>query len=84
VSFINNLKNAIGRKATPDPFVSDLTSALSKDRVRFDATQRFLHSHDASVFDEGNAGPVCFPTSTQEVQEIMKIAKTHGRSIVAR
>ena len=84
MSFINNLKNAIGRKATPDPFVSDLTSALSKDRVRFDATQRFLHSHDASVFDEGNAGPVCFPTSTQEVQEIMKIAKTHGRSIVAR
>ena len=84
MSFADKLKKVIGRTISADPFVADLVSALSKDRVHFDATQRFLHSHDASVFDEGNAGPVCFPVSTQEVQAIMRIAKHHGRSVVAR
>ena len=84
VSFVDKFKKVLGRTTSTDPFVADLVSALSKERVRFDATQRFLHSHDASVFDEGNAGPVCFPVSTQEVQAIMRIAMRHDRSVVAR
>ncbi|MDG2300184.1 MAG: FAD-linked oxidase C-terminal domain-containing protein [Acidimicrobiales bacterium] len=84
MSFLDRFKKAIGRTTSQDPFVADLIEALSAERVHFDATQRFLHSHDASVFDEGNAGPVCFPITTQEVQEIMQIAQQYSRPVVAR
>jgi glycolate dehydrogenase FAD-linked subunit len=41
-------------------------------------------ARDASVFDGGVAGPTCFPTSTAEVQAIMRIAAAHGSAIVPR
>ncbi len=67
-----------------DPVVRDLVAALSSDRVRIDGAERALLSHDASVFDGGVAGPVCFPTTTAEVQAVMEVALRHGRSIVPR
>jgi len=36
------------------------------------------------VFDGGNAGPVCFPETTEEVQAIMRIAEQHGSAVVPR
>ena len=70
--------------AGDDPFVADLQTALSPDRVRYDGAHRSLHSHDASVFEGGNAGPVCYPTSTAEVQAIVRLASDHGRNVVPR
>jgi len=67
-----------------DPVVAELRAALAPDRVRYDGAQRTLLSHDASVFDGGVAGPVCFPTSTAEVQAVMRIAQAHERNIVPR
>lgn len=67
-----------------DPLVADLEAALSRDRVRNDGAERALLSHDASVFDGGVSGPICFPTSAQEVSAIMKIAATHDRGAVPR
>ena len=58
-----------------DPLIADLQSALTPDRVRDDGAQRVLTAHDASVFEGGLSGPVCFPTSTEEVQAIMRIAE---------
>ncbi|MCH1512577.1 MAG: FAD-binding protein [Acidimicrobiales bacterium] len=84
MSFIDKIKNLIKPSVFEDVFVAELVAALSPERVRFDATERFLHSHDSSVFDEGNAGPICFPITTREVQTIMRISEKHGRSIVAR
>jgi glycolate oxidase len=52
--------------------------------VRDDAAERALLAHDASVFAGGAAGPVCFPTSTEEVQAVVRIAATHGRAVVPR
>jgi len=52
--------------------------------VRDDGAQRVLTAHDASVFEGGLSGPVCFPTSTEEVQAIMRIAEEHGRAVVPR
>ena len=70
---------------TPDAaLVKELAGALSPDRVRADSAERALFAHDASVFAGGLAGPVCFPTSTAEVQAIMLISAAHGRAIVAR
>ena len=62
----------------------DLEAALSPDRVRNDGAQRSLAAADASVFDGGVAGPVCFPESTEEVQAIMRIAEQHGSAVVPR
>ena len=47
-----------------------------------DGAQRSLAAHDASVFDGGVAGPVCFPETTEEVQAIMRIAEQHGSAVV--
>jgi glycolate oxidase len=64
--------------------VKELAAALSPDRVRADSAERALFAHDASVFAGGLAGPICFPTSTTEVQAIMRISAAHGRAIVPR
>jgi glycolate oxidase len=73
-----------GAEPTADPFVDELVAALGPEVVRADGAHRALLSHDASVFDEGNAGPVCFPASTAEVQTIVRLAERHGRNVVPR
>ncbi len=67
-----------------DPVVDDLRAALTAERVRNDGAERSLLSHDASVFDGGVSGPICFPISTDEVRSIMQIAAEHGRAVVPR
>ncbi len=49
------------KSADGDPVVAELRAALSEDRVRYDGAERALLSRDASVFDGGVSGPVCFP-----------------------
>ncbi len=81
------MNKLIRRKREPvdnDPFVTELRAALSSDQVRFDGAHRALLSHDASVFDDGNAGPVCYPTSTEEVRAIVRLANEHGRNVAPR
>ncbi|MEM9466064.1 MAG: FAD-linked oxidase C-terminal domain-containing protein [Actinomycetota bacterium] len=72
------------RSARADPLVRDLEAAIGADRVRNDGAQRSLAAADASVFDGGVAGPVCFPESTEDVQAIMRIAEAHGSAVVPR
>jgi len=64
--------------------VADLRAALSDDRVRIDGAERALMAKDASVFGGGVAGPTCFPTTTEEVQAIMRVAERHGSAVVPR
>lgn len=61
-----------------------LREALAPDRVRFDAAERALLAHDASFYEGGVSGPICFPVSTREVQALTRIAIEHERSIVPR
>ncbi len=67
-----------------DPVVEALRAALDPSRVRYDGAERTLLSHDASIFDGGVAGPVCYPLTTAEVQSVMRIAEKHTRNIVPR
>ena len=53
--------------------VAELGAALSPDRVRIGGTELALYQRDASNL-EGQAGVVCFPTSTDEVQACVRIA----------
>ncbi len=73
----------VGRDA-PDRLVEDLVAALGPDGVRADAVERGLLARDASVFDRGRSGPVCFPRSTAEVQAVVRAAVRHGRAVVPR
>ncbi len=81
MSILDRLRRS---SASSDPLVVDLEAALSPDRVRNDGAERSLASHDASVFEGGVSGPICFPTSTAEVQAITRIAMAHDRAIVPR
>lgn len=64
--------------------VDDLIRAIGKDRVRNDAAERALLRRDASVIDTGVSGPICFPTTTAEVQAVVRVANLHGRPVVPR
>jgi glycolate oxidase len=63
--------------------VDALVAALDRKRVRAEPLELNLYSRDASVI-EGDAGVVCFPETTEEVQAAVRIARAHGRAIVPR
>ncbi len=67
-----------------DPFVSALRQALSEEQVKYDGAHRSLLSHDASVFDGGNSGPVCYPETTEQVQAVVELANRFERNVVPR
>jgi len=86
--FLSSVKRRLNLEPDPerdlDPVVVELRAALSADRVRHDGAERSLLGRDASVYEGGVAGPVCFPVSTAEVQAIMRIANKHERNVVPR
>ena len=64
--------------------VADLVEAIGADRVQADAAARYLASRDASIYREGNAGPVCYPVSTEDVVACVKVAARHGSAVAPR
>ncbi len=64
--------------------MADLEAAIGADRVRSDAAARYLASRDASIYREGNAGPVCYAGSTSDVVACVQIAARHGRAVSPR
>ena len=86
MSLLDRFRDRVGSgsAATGDPLVDELRAALSPDRVKTDGAQRSLLGKDASVFDGGSAGPICYPESTDEVVEIMRVAQQHDRAVVPR
>ena len=63
---------------------ADLEAVIGADRVRSDAAARYLASRDASIYREGNAGPVCYPDSTADVVACVQVAARHGRAVSPR
>ena len=57
---------------------------MSHERVKYDGASRSLLSHDASVFDGGNSGPVVYPKTTTEVQAVIRLANKYERNVVPR
>ena len=52
--------------------VDDLRTVLGADRVRTGSTELGLYRRDASNI-EGSAGVVCFPETTHEVREVVRL-----------
>ncbi len=71
-------------ESSEEALVAELGAAIGAHKVRSDAAARYLASRDASIYREGNAGPVCFPTTTEDVVACMKVAIRHGRAIAPR
>ena len=63
--------------------VDELRRAISADRVRVGATELNLYRRDASNFD-GSTSVLCFPTTTEEVQAIVRACIRHRTPYVAR
>ncbi len=85
MNFLSKL--GLGKSAADqesDPLLAELAAALESSRVRHDSAQRALLAHDASVFEGGLAGPICYPETALEVQAIMQISERHGRAVVPR
>ena len=61
----------------------DLRRAIGTDRVRVGATELSLYRRDASNFT-GEASIVCFPTTTAEVQSVIRSCVQHNQPYVAR
>jgi glycolate oxidase len=81
---LRGLRKSAPSEGDDDPFVEALRAALGPDRVKYDGAHRALLSHDASVFDGGNSGPVCYPTTTAEVQAVVQLANDFERNVVPR
>ncbi len=63
--------------------VSRLRQVLEPRRVHTDAADIDLYKRDASNI-EGRAGVVCFPMTTVEVQEVVRICAEFNQPFVAR
>ena len=75
LSKLRELAGGAKEERSGDPFVDALREVLSPDRVKYGGAHRALHSHDASVFDGGNSGPVVYPETTAEVQAVVVSAR---------
>ncbi len=84
ISSIRSRMAAPKLSAEDRALVRDLRRVMGRDRVRFDAAERALLAHDASFYEGGVSGPICFPISTAEVQALTRIAIEHERAIVPR
>ncbi|WP_419919443.1 FAD-linked oxidase C-terminal domain-containing protein [Candidatus Poriferisocius sp.] len=74
----------IRRARNKDPLIRDLLGVLPPERVRVASLEQSLMQRDASIFEAGRAGPVCFPLNTGEVQGCVNVARHHGRAVVPR
>lgn len=63
--------------------IEDLIEVLEPSRVRVDPVELALYRRDASMIT-GEPAVVCFPTSTEEVVEIVRVCNRHGRPFVPR
>jgi glycolate oxidase len=67
-----------------DAFVDALRGVLGDERVLHGRLDRQLYARDASGLAGDEAAAICFPTSTAEVQAVVRAAVAHGRPFVTR
>ncbi|MDR6226274.1 FAD-binding oxidoreductase [Desmospora profundinema] len=63
---------------------AQLVSVLGDAHVRDDVESRITHSYDATPLYQSMPDGVVFPSTTQEVQDVLRIASKHHIPIVGR
>ncbi|MGR5985327.1 FAD-binding oxidoreductase [Bacillus cytotoxicus] len=69
-------------EATTEHLVVNLKEILSEERVVVNMTVRELHGKDESYHASSLPDVVVFPTTTEEVSQIMKLASQYGKPVV--
>ena len=68
----------------PDELLDELTQLLSPDRVLRDPAELFVYESDGFTIAKARPLTVVFPTSTKEVQAVVKLLIKHDAQIVPR
>ncbi|MED5292504.1 MAG: FAD-binding protein, partial [Actinomycetota bacterium] len=68
---------------SPDGKLRDDLRSVLGDRVRDGDFELGLYGKDGSVL-QGHPSLVCLPVDTDEVRQIVKICRQHGRPFLAR
>ena len=68
----------------PDELLDELTRLLSTDRVLRDPAELFVYESDGFTIAKARPLTVVFPTSTKEVQAVVKLLIKHDAQIVPR
>ncbi len=66
-----------------DALLAELVAGLDPDRVRSAPLELEVFGRDASLM-RGRPAAVCFPVEVAEVQHCVRVARAHGRPLVAR
>jgi glycolate oxidase len=66
-----------------DPVAAELVAVLGAEQVRTDPLELRLFGRDASMIS-GRASVVCFPRSTKQVADAVKVCHRHRRPFVPR
>jgi glycolate oxidase len=77
------MKRDVSVQLISPTLVARLRQVLEPRRVHTDAADIDLYKRDASNI-EGRAGVVCFPTTTSEVQDVVRICAEFNQPFVAR
>tara|TARA_B100001964_G_scaffold29513_1_gene30156 strand:- start:18559 stop:20013 length:1455 start_codon:yes stop_codon:yes gene_type:complete len=67
-----------------DELIADLADAIGAGRVTAGGAAREIYGRDSSIIEGGHSGPVCFPESTRQIAECVRVAVAHGRDFVPR
>ncbi len=70
------------RLADASALIADLTALLGGDRVSTNPGILDRHGHDESYHETHQPDVVVFPQSTEEVSQIMKLARRHGAPVI--
>src|ERR1700743_2430379 len=70
------------RLADASALVADLTALLGDNRVSTNPGILDRHGHDESYHATHRPDVVVFPNSTEEVSQIMKLARRHGAPVI--
>ena len=66
------------------PPISDLRKALGRENVLSAPSELAVYDCDALMIERCRPDAVVFPTTTQQVSEVVKLCGRHGASVVAR
>src|SRR5262245_23075370 len=64
--------------------ISDLRRLLPAERVMIDPAELFVYESDGFTIAKSRPAAVVFPTSVQEIVEIVKVLEKHDAQIVPR
>ncbi|HKI99025.1 MAG TPA: FAD-linked oxidase C-terminal domain-containing protein [bacterium] len=71
-------------QSPPESLLRRIRAIVGADNVRHETADRVVYSYDASVYRGLEALAVAYPGSTQQVAELVRLARAEGVPVIAR